>query len=101
MATKAAKKKTRAPKTPKQPFILKIQPKVLAKRDAQTFMRLLREYIDRTGMPPMLSSSPPVPGPSPVPLPTPTPTPTPTPAPSGTLSNCRDTETECTCDWDD
>jgi hypothetical protein len=86
---------TENPEQRKEPFIIRIQPKVLSDSDAKIFTRLLSQYIEKTGAPPPFYSE--LPGPSPVPLPTPTPR----PIPNYTLSNCRDTETECTCDRDD
>lgn len=90
--------RTRRPSTAskpggKKPFMIEIQPKVLPKSESRTFMRLLRKYIEATGVPPAFQSSSPRPSPSPSPSPSPT--------PGGTLSNCKDTDTECSCEVDD
>ena len=80
------------PEQRKEPFIIQIQPKVLSDKDAKTFTRLLTQYIEKTGVPPLSYSE--GPGPSGSFFPT-------QPIHIATLSNCRDTETECTCDRDD
>jgi hypothetical protein len=70
----------------RRPFVVEIQPDVLSRSESHRFMRLYAKYVERSGAPPR----------------TPPRTPTPTPTPKGgTLSNCRDTDTECTCDHDD
>jgi hypothetical protein len=80
------------PKRDKEPFIIQIQPNVLSDKDAKTFTRLFTEYIEKTGVPPLFSSEKGVAPNEPVPT---------RPIVIPTLSNCRDTETECTCDRDD
>ena len=79
------------PKPNKEPFIIQIQPKALTENEAKTFTRLLTKYIEKTGKPPLFYAEKAA---SAVDVPT-------MPVRVSTLSNCRDTETECTCDRDD
>jgi hypothetical protein len=87
--------RTQTSKLSKKPFIIQIQPDVLSDQDSRAFMRLLREYIEKTGVPPALPSMGSTKSPRRAKRPRPRPSPSPSPTPSGgTLSNCRDTETE-------
>ena len=68
-----------------QAFMLELQEKGLAPNDADTFKRLLAQYIDKIGVPPKMSGW------------------DMTATASYTLSNCSDNPggTECTCSKDD
>lgn len=61
-----------------KPFILEIQENVLSQEDTKVFKNLLVKYIEKTKLPIGADETA-----------------------SSSLSNCRDTETECTCDRDD
>ena len=59
-------------------FVVKIQEEALTAQDTSELKRLLVEYINKTNMPPKFLESV-----------------------LYTLSNCKDTQTDCTCESDD
>jgi hypothetical protein len=59
-------------------YVLQIQEGALSKQDTAQLKKLLAAYINKTKLPPQIGEST-----------------------TSTLSNCKDTDTECTCQWDD
>ena len=59
-------------------YTLQIQDGALSGPDTAQLKKLLAAYINKTKLPPKLGE-----------------------AANNTLSNCKDTDTECTCEWDD